>query len=92
MAPLLSVIKTVKYCGVWGRGRRALGGAKILQKIMVLSLSVITMVLSIGGRGKGVGALEGAGNMQIHVLFEKLTARVVLNFTRCHLSQSTTVT
>ena len=25
------------------------------------------------------------GNVEIHVLFEKLTANVVLNFTRCHL-------
>ena len=25
------------------------------------------------------------GNVEIHVLFEKLTATVVLNFTRCHL-------
>ena len=26
------------------------------------------------------------GNVEIHVLFEKLTATVVLNFTRCHLN------
>ena len=25
------------------------------------------------------------GNVEIHVLFEKLTATAVLNFTRCHL-------
>ena len=25
------------------------------------------------------------GNVEIHVLFKKLTATVVLNFTRCHL-------
>ena len=26
------------------------------------------------------------GNVEIHVLFEKLTATAVLNFTRCHLN------
>ena len=26
------------------------------------------------------------GNVEIHVLFEKLTATVVLNFMRCHLN------
>ena len=25
------------------------------------------------------------GNVQIHVLFEKLTVTVILNFTKCHL-------
>ena len=42
MAPPLSVIKIVKYCDVWGGG--ALGGAKILQKIMAPPLSVIKIV------------------------------------------------
>ena len=47
MAPLLSVMKIVKYCGVWGGG----GGAKILQKIMVPPpLSVIKIVMYIMGK------------------------------------------
>ena len=31
------------------------------------------------------------GNVELHVLFEKLTATVVLNFTKCHLNPCTTV-
>ena len=51
-APSLSVIKIVKYCDVWGGG--ALGGAKILQKIMAPPLSVIKIVKYcdvVGGGG-----------------------------------------
>ena len=44
MAPPLSVIKIVKYCG-FGGGGRALSGAKILQKILVPApLSVIKII------------------------------------------------
>ena len=43
MAPPLSVIKILKYCKVW-EGGGALGGAKILQKIMAPPLSVIKIV------------------------------------------------
>ena len=50
-APLL-VIKIVKYCGVWG-GRGAMGGAKILQKIMAPPLSVIKIEQYCGARGGG---------------------------------------
>ena len=32
-----------------------------------------------------VSLRSGHGNVQKHVLFEKLTAAVVLNFKRCHL-------
>ena len=42
-APPLSVIKIVKYGDVWGGGG-ALGGAKILQKIMAPPLSIIKIV------------------------------------------------
>ena len=52
MAPLLSVIKIVKYCGVMGGG--ALGGAKILQKVMPAP-SVIKIVKYCGVRGRGGG-------------------------------------
>ena len=41
--PPLPVVKIVKYCDVWGGGG-ALGGAKILQKIMTPPLSVIKIV------------------------------------------------
>ena len=59
MAPPLSIIKIVKYCDVWGGGG-ALGGAKILQKIMAPPLSVIKIVKycdvwregGIGGGGR----------------------------------------
>ena len=40
MAPHLSVIKIVKYCGVGGEGGGALEGAKILQKVMAPPLSL----------------------------------------------------
>ena len=51
MAPPLSVIKIIKYCGVGG------GGAKILQKIMAPPLSVIKIVKYCGVGGGGRGAL-----------------------------------
>ena len=52
MAPLLSVIKIVKFCGVMGGGGGALGGAKILQKVMPAP-SVMKIVKYCGVRGKG---------------------------------------
>ena len=55
MAPILSVIKIVNYCGVMGGGG-ALGGAKILQKVMPTP-SVIKIVKYCGVRGRGGGAL-----------------------------------
>ena len=62
-APLsLSVIKIVKYCGVWG-GDALGGGGKILQKIMVPCLSVIKIVKCCGAGGGG-GALGGAKILQ----------------------------
>ena len=51
MAPPLSVIKIVKYCGVW-EGVGSLGGAEILQKIMA-PLSVINLVKYFGVGGGG---------------------------------------
>ena len=59
MAPPLSVIKIVKYCDVWG-GRGALGGAKILQKIMAPPLSVIKIVkyCDVVGGGGALVALK----------------------------------
>ena len=58
MAPPLSVIKIVKYCGVGGGGARG-GGAKILQKIMAPCLFVIKIVkyCGVGGRG-GIGCAK----------------------------------
>ena len=58
MAPPLPVIKIVKYCDAWGGG--ALGGAKILQKIMASSLSVIKIVKYCGVRGgeEGIAGRE----------------------------------
>ena len=50
MAPILSVIKIVKYCGVMRGG--ALGGAKILQKVMPTP-SVIKIVKYCGVMGGG---------------------------------------
>ena len=58
MAPPLSVIKIVKYCGVGGGGG-AMGGAKILQKIMAPPLSVIKIEQYCSARGKGVGVHYG---------------------------------
>ena len=55
--PHLPVIKIVKYSGVWGGGG-ALGGAKILQKIMAPPLFVIKIVKYCGVGGWG-GALRG---------------------------------
>ena len=61
MAPPLPVIKIVKYGGVWGGGG-ALGGSKILQKIMVEDYrlnTVIKMVKHCGVRGGGaLGVLK----------------------------------
>ena len=57
MAPPLPIIKIVKYCVVWGGG--ALGGAKILQKILAHPFSVIKIVKYcdvVGGGGGIVGA------------------------------------
>ena len=54
--PPLPVIKIVKYCNVWGGGGGALGGAKILQKIMAPTLSIIKIVKYCGVVGGG-GAL-----------------------------------
>ena len=48
-------VKIVKYCGVMGGG--ALGGAKILQKVMPTP-SVIKIVIKycgVSGRGGGIG-------------------------------------
>ena len=50
MAPPLSVIKIVKYCGVGGGGG-GIGGAKILQKVMPAPLSVSKIVKYWGGGG-----------------------------------------
>ena len=51
-APSLSVIKIVKYCGVWEGG--ALGGAKILQNITSPPLYDIKIVTYCGvGAGGG---------------------------------------
>ena len=60
MAPPLSVIKIVKYCDVWGGGGGALGGAKILQKIMAPPLSVIKIVkyCDVVGGGGALVALK----------------------------------
>ena len=60
MAPPLPVIKIVKYCGVWGRGGGALGGTKILQKIMAPPLSAIKIVkyCCVGEGGGALGALK----------------------------------
>ena len=55
MAPPLSVTKIDKYCDVWGGGG-ALGGAKILQKVMAPSLSVIKIVKYCDVWGGGGGA------------------------------------
>ena len=55
-APPLSVIEIVKY---W-RGGGALGGAKILQKIMTPPLSVIKIVkyCDVWGGGGGIGGRQ----------------------------------
>ena len=69
MAPPLSVIKMVKYCGV-----REGGGAKVLQKIMVPPLSVIKMAKYCGfGGGGALGALKsykdnGAPSLSLKLL------------------------
>ena len=52
--PPLTVIKIVKYCGVWGRG-----GGKVLQKIMApppLSVIKIVKCCGVGGGTLGGGA------------------------------------
>ena len=46
MAPPLSVIKIVKYCGVRGGG--GIGDAKIPQKIVATPLSVIKIIKYCG--------------------------------------------
>ena len=52
--PPLSVIKIVKYCGVWG------GGAKTLLKIVAPPpLTVIKIVKYCRVRGGGIGGGEG---------------------------------
>ena len=75
------------------------GGRQILQMIMILSLSVIKIVKYCGQKYIAITCYQLTlvsykvlsvilrsvhGNVQIHVLFEKLTATVALNFTRCH--------
>ena len=57
----LSVIKIVKYCGVW-EGEGALGGAKILQKIMAPPLSAIKIAKYCGVVGGG--SIGGAKILQ----------------------------
>ena len=58
MAPLLSVIKIVKYCDVWGRGGIGGGGRQNPTKIMAPPLSVIKIVKYCDVWGGGARILQ----------------------------------
>ena len=64
MAPPLSVIKIVKYCGVWvGGGGGIGGGAPKSQKDNGAPISVIKIVIIIVASGEG--DIEGRQNPTI---------------------------
>ena len=77
MAPPLSVIKIIKYCG-----KHILLINNIIKLLLYIACHQLALV---SYKEFSVSLRSVHGNIEKHVLFEKLTATGVLNFTRCHV-------
>ena len=75
MAPSLSVIEIVKYCGQTCNAKQQYNCIIGCHQLALMSYKTLSVSLR-----------SVHSSMQIHVLFEIFTATVVLNFTRCHLN------